>query len=382
MRKVRTTLVALSLLTVTAFGGMLAAGRDDEEGLYRALGNLAEVVHLIRTDYVDELNDEALSLSLDAGIVESVDRSAAVLPSAMAATYRELVVAPPAYGLVLGSRLGSAAVRQAIPGSPAAGASLQTWEVIERVDGVNTRGRPLWQLRLELRDKVAAGSEVALTVVDRRVDQRREVVLAPAAWTPAAGSVEDVDGTAVVRLDSLPAGAADQVRGLVPSDRPVVLDLRNLVWGLEEQAVAVADLFVSDGVLGGWSGRKAGSQTFAATAGSLPGRPPVVMIGPETEGVGEILAAALQRAGLTLVGGRTVGHAPHMQFIEERDLTLWLPVGNWLRADGEPINGNGVEPDEAVEVVPEDEDHDQAEAGDPVLDRALELAAQPLEPAA
>jgi carboxyl-terminal processing protease len=376
MRKARITLVALSLLTVTSFGGMLAAGRDNEEGLYRALGNLAEVVHLIRTEYVDELNDEALSLSLDAGIVESVDRWAAVLPSGMTETYRELVGAPPAFGLVLGSRLGSAAVRQAIPGSPAAAAALEPWEVIERVDGVNTRGRPLWQLRLELRDKQAAGSSVALTVVDRRVDQRREVVLEPAAWTPAAGSLEEINGAAVIRLDSLPAGAADQIRGLVPADRPVVLDLRNLVWGVEEQAIAVADLFVDEGVLGGWSGRRAGSQTFAATAGSLAARPPVVIIGPETEGVGEILAAALQRAGMPLVGGRTVGHAPHMQFVEEGDLTLWLPVGKWLRADGEPINGKGVEPDEAVEV---DDEH---EAGDPVLDRALELAAQPLEQAA
>ena len=376
MTKLRITLMTVSLLTVLGFGGMLAAGRDDEEGLYRALGNLAEVVHLIRTEYVDELNDEALSLSLDAGIVESVDRWAAVLPTGMAGTYRDLVATPPAYGLVLGARLGSAAVRQAIPGSPAAAAALEPWEVIERVDGVNTRGRPLWQLRLELRDKEAAGSSVALTVVDRRVDQRREVVLQPAPWSPVAGSLEEVDGTAVIRLESLPAGAADQLRELLPPDRAVVLDLRGLVWGFEEQAIAVADLFVDEGVLGGWSGRKAGSQTYAATAGVPLGRRPVVMIGPETEGVGEILASALQRAGMPLVGGRTMGHAPHMRFIEEGDLTLWLPVGKWLRADDTPINGNGVEPDEAVDVADEDE------AGDPVLDRALELAAEPLEQAA
>jgi len=376
MRKLRITLMTLSLLTVLTFGGMLAAGRDDSEGLYRALGNLAEVVHLIRTEYVDELNDEALSLSLDAGIVESVDRWAAVLPAGLADTYRELVGAPPAYGLVLGARLGSAAVRQAIPGSPAAAAALEAWEVIERVDGVNTRGRPLWQLRLELRDKEAAGSPVEMTVVDRRVDQRREVVLQPTPWAPAAGSLQVVDGTAVIRLDSLPAGAADRIRELLPAGGPVVLDLRNLVWGVEEHAIAVADLFVEEGTLGGWSGRKAGAQTFAATAGALADRTLVAIIGPETEGVGEILAAALQRTGTPLVGGRTVGHAPHMQFVEEGDLTLWLPVGKWQRADGEPINGNGVEPDEVVEVDGE------AEGGDPVLDRALELAAQPLEQAA
>jgi C-terminal processing protease CtpA/Prc len=53
-----------------------------------------------------------------------------------------------------------------------------------------------------------------------------------------------------------------------------------------------------------------------------------------------------------------------------------MPVGQWLRADEKPINGNGVEPDEAVEVVdPEAED-------DPVLARALELVSRELPKAA
>jgi C-terminal processing protease CtpA/Prc len=358
-----------SLLTVLGFGAMLAAGRDDTEGLYRALGNLAEVVHLIRTEYVDELNDEALSLSLDAGIVESVDRWAAVLPGELTETYRELVASPPAFGLVLGSRLGSAAVRQAIPGSPAADAALEVGEVIERVDGVNTRGRPLWQLRLGLREREVSSSPVTLTVVDRRVDERRQVTLEPRIWSPQAAAVDDMDGVAVVRVRCLPEGAAEQLAAEVPRDRPVVLDIRGLAWGIEDQAIAVADLFVGDGLLGGWTGRKAGSQTYAATAGALSGGPVVVLVGPETEGVGEILASALQRAGFQLVGGRTSGHAPHMRFIEDGEITLWLPVGKWQRADGTAINGNGVEPDEVVEPGAEED------GTDPALERALALAA-------
>lgn len=376
MTRFRVTLLVASLTTVLMFGGLLAAGRDDSEGLYRALGNLAEVVHLIRTEYVDELNDEALSLSLDAGIVESVDRWAAVLPADMTEPYRELVAVPPAYGLALGSRLGSAAVRQAVPGSPAAEAALETWEVIERVDGVNTRGRPLWQLRVELRDKELAGVPVTLTIVDRSVDQRREVVLQPEPWVPVTASVEEVDGVPIATIHSLPRNASQQIQALLPSGRTYLLDLRGLTWGIEEEAIAVADLFVDEGLLGGWSGRKAGAQTFAATATGLGAAPLAVLIGPDTEGVGEILAAALQRAGFHLIGGTTIGHAPHMRFIPSGDLTLWLPVGRWERADGTEINGNGVEPDEAIEPATDGEE------GDPVLERGLELAAQALREAA
>jgi C-terminal processing protease CtpA/Prc len=263
-------------------------------------------------------------------------------------------------------------------GSPAAAADLQSWEVIEQVDGVYTRGRPLWTLRVELRDKEAAGDSVTLTIIDRSVDERREVVLEPLEWAPTTATSEDVEGTTVLTVDSLPDGAADRIVELVPGDRPLVIDIRGLVWGHEREAIAVADLFVEEGPLAGWQGRKAGSQSYNATEGSLVTDRPVVLVGPDTEGVGEILAAALQRAGSRLVGSRTIGHAPHMRFIQEGEISLWLPVGTWMRSDDVTINGNGIEPEE---VVPEP-DGESDEASDPVLERALELVGEPLEQAA
>jgi C-terminal processing protease CtpA/Prc len=62
--------------------------------------------------------------------------------------------------------------------------------------------------------------------------------------------------------------------------------------------------------------------------------------------------------------------------ISDGDINLWMPVGQWLRADEQPISGDGIEPDEVVEEAPD------GEGGDPVLDRALELIDQPLEQAA
>lgn len=377
MNRTRAALMSGSLVTVLLFTGLLAAGRGESDGMYRALGNLAEVVHLIQSEYVEELNAEVLAMSLDSGIVESIDRSAAVLPAELTEVYRELVASPPAFGLVLGTRLGSAAVRQALAGSPAAASDLVSWEVIERVDGIYTRGRPLWQLRLELRQRETAGEPVTLTVLDRLVDERREVVLEPIPWSPITAIAEEVDGVMVLTIDSLPSGAADEIAGLVPGDLPVVIDVRSLVWGLELEAIAVADLFVDQGLLAGWTGRRAGSQTFEATEGSIVDAAPVVLVGPDTEGVGEIVAVALQRAGSRLVGTRTVGHAPHMQFISDGDISLWLPVGKWMRSDDVAINDNGIEPSEVVEE-PEPGDGEI----DPVLDRALELLSEPLEQAA
>lgn len=386
MFRFRFGFVVLSLVVVLLFAGVLTASRAVREDLFRALGNLAEVVHLVEAEYVEELDPAALAVALDAGIVESVDRWAAVLPSNRAETYRQIIAEPPPFGLGLAKRFSSAAVRHTLAGSPARLAGLEQWEVIELVDGVNTRGRPLWELRLELHDKLELGEAVELTIVDRHVDERRTVILEPTPWTPEPATVELVGGVQVVRLESLAEGAAGRIASMVDADGPVVIDLRSLIWGLESEAVAVADLFVSEGLLGQWRGRRAGEAAFEASADTtvLP-VPRAVVVGGDTEGVGEILAVAMQRAGVPAVGASaTIGHAPHMQFVHEADLTLWIPVGLWLRADAEPIADGGVEPDELVDVVPTGADGGDEDARDAVLDRALEIAAGDavLEPAA
>ena len=376
MKGVRTILLTTSLAVVMLFTGALMASRNSRDVLFRALGNLAEVVHLVENEYVDELNQEALSLSLDAGLVEPLDRSAAVLPVDQIGPYLEFVESPPPFGLGLTSRLGSAAVHYVLSGSPAEAAGLDAWEVIELVEGVNSRGRPLWQIRLELMERQNNGETVTLTVFDRQVDERREVVLEPTPWRPRAATSELRDDTTVIHVEGVPEDAVEAVAELIPPNGALILDIRDLRWGLESEVIALADSFVSDGVLGRWQGRRAGSREYAATAEVVSATLPVVLVGPETEGVGEILAAALQRAGATLVGQKTLGHAPYMSLVRDGDVAVWMPVGQWLKSDDEPIDGSGVEPDEAVEAA------DPDASGDPVLERALEILAGKVEKAA
>jgi C-terminal processing protease CtpA/Prc len=369
--------MSTSLVVVLLFGGLLMAGKADDEERFQALGNLAEVVHLVLTEYVDEVDQEGLALSLEAGLVESVDPWAAVLPPDSAAAYQEMYGAPPPFGLELSLRLGTTAVRHVCPGSPAEAAGLVAWEVIERLDGVNTRGRPLWQVRLELAERARAGEPVTLTVMDRVIDERREVVLEPTAWRAETLQVEDLDGgPRVVRVLGLPAGAAAEIERAVTGRDDVILDLRDLLWGLETEAIQTVDLFVGEGTLGAWQGRRAGEESFAAGPEVALPSPPIVLVGPDTEGVGEILASGLRRGSARLVGGVTMGHAPHMRMIRDGDLVLWLPVAHWLRWDDTPIHRTGLEPDEAVAAAAEDED------GDPVLERAVQMLSEVVDQAA
>lgn len=365
MKRFRIALLVTSVSMVLLFAGLLTAGLNSKESLFQALGNLAEVVHLVESEYVDELDADVLALSLDAGILESIDPWAAVVSDDQIEAYEQVFANPPAYGLGLSLRLGSAAVRFVFPGSPAADAGLESWEVIEKIDGVYTRGRPLWQMALDLADRESRGEIVTLTVMDRQVDQRRDVELVPREWIPVHATVETLDELRVLTIESLTGGSAAAIADLVQAGAPDIVDLRGLVWGLESQAVQVADLFISQGTIAAWKGREAGSEVIEATGGTELGVP-LVLISSETEGVGEVLASAFKRSGAELLGQPSLGHAPHMQIVRRGDLNLWIPVGRWLGPDDEPLRGAGLEPDEEI-PVPDDE-----EEGDPVLDRAIE----------
>lgn len=368
MRRARAVLLSASLAVVMLFAALVVTARQRNDDLYQALGVLAEVLHLVNAEYVESLETSSLELSLDGGLVQAIDPWAAVLPDGSVEAYTELLASPPPFGLGLAWRFSSAAVRYTLPGSPSADAGLETWEVIELVDGVNTRGRPLWQIRLELAEATRSGRSVRLTIVDRFVDERRDVVLEPRAWdlSPLTQTVEQ--GVPVLELHCLAEGAAAALEQAVPARGPWVLDLRSLSWGHEDEAIEVADLFAEAGQLAERSGQRVGEQVFEATPGTVCEQLPVVVINPNTEGVGEILAAALDRLEAPTVGRRTAGHAPHMRLIHDGDLHLWIPVAHWLRADGEVIHRKGVEPEHELESAA------ATDEGDPALDRAIELA--------
>ena len=375
MKRFRIALLVTSVCLLVFFAGLLTAGLTTKETLFQALGNLAEVVHLVEAEYVDELDHEVLATSLDAGILESVDPWAAVVTDDQVEAYEEVFSSPPPYGLGLSLRLGSAAVRDVFPGSPADEAGLLNWEVIEKIEGVYTRGRPLWQLALDLADREARGDSVNLTVIDREVDERREVALAPGDWDSIHATVDVTQEVRILTIESLTHGSAEVIAAMVEDGDPQILDLRGLVWGLEDEAIAVADLFIGEGTIAAWQGREAGNAIIEATVGGVS-LLPTVLINRETEGVGEILASALQRSGAVLLGQSTMGHAPHMQIVRRGDLNLWMPVGRWLGPDDEPLRGSGLEPDEEIEPAEEEDE------SDPVLERALELARPDLAEAA
>jgi carboxyl-terminal processing protease len=120
--------------------------------------------------------------------------------------------------------------------------------------------------------------------------------------------------------------------------------------GLVSTAVAIADLWLDEGVI--YVEQKAdGSEiTQSATAGMLVNAPLVVIVDGGSASAAEIVAGALQDHGRAkLVGEKTFGKGS-VQLIHELPDQSSLHVTNaqWLTPNRRPISGNGLEPDVPV----------------------------------
>lgn len=129
-----------------------------------------------------------------------------------------------------------------------------------------------------------------------------------------------------------------------------ILDLRGNRGGLVSTAVAIADMWLDEGVI--FIEQKAdGSEVVkSATDGVLTEAPLVVIVDAGSASAAEIVAGALQDNGrASLVGEKTYGKGS-VQLIHELPDASSLHVTNaqWLTPNRHPITGNGLQPEVVV----------------------------------
>lgn len=242
-------------------------------------------------------------------------------------------------GATITSRDGLPQIISPMPGSPALRAGLRPGDRILEVDGQPTRGLSL-DANIE-RVMGEPGTTVTLTVervVSPSPDEPpqclkvaivREAVSSPVVsgvrWDAArAGFDYLLDAArriAYVRLDQFTPTAADEVRGALMAARReagaqglggVVLDVRDNPGGMLDEAIRIAGLFVSDGVLVTTRAREGSGiagEVHEAPGGAPFTREPVVVLANEgSASASEIVAGAMQDRGRAIVvGTRTFG---------------------------------------------------------------------------
>jgi carboxyl-terminal processing protease len=369
-------LVSTVLVGYIAVGSVL--GRVLGDSTYGQLAVFNEVVRIVLEAYVEPVNLDRAMAGARLGLTDALDGESAYLDEEEFRAYQQGARGDADIGVLLARRPPFLIVASVRPGSPGEKAGMKAGDIVKTIDGRHTR--PLATVTGQRMLRGAPGSVAKLTLlrigadpIDVSVTRER---LAP---LPPQGRMLP-DGTGYLKVPELPARAGEAVRSEVESlrrsgARRLVLDLRGDGQGVPEEGVKVAEVFLKGGLVTKLVGRKSGEQAFTADASrSAWEHPLAVLVDNGTAGAAEIAAAALLDSGrASLVGEHTAGRAAVQKAIPLPEGGLVLTVAKYVSPKGTAIHGKGIEPSVTVAAEESDEEGSGAPAGDPALDKALEL---------
>jgi carboxyl-terminal processing protease len=366
------------------------------EDTYRHIGVFAEVLSKIKSDYVEEPDMKNVTQGALNGLLESIDPYASYLSPDQYKQFQKSKAEQKGWtGLVLAKRFGYIAIVSALQGSPAEKAGLSTGDMIETIQGVNTRDMPLAYAEMMLRGE--PGTSIELGVLRFRSPEPTKLALvrAPIAW-PGVTSKMLPDGIGYIQVPTLEgprlAETATAIRNLESQGaKKLILDLRNAATGDPEQGIALANLFVSQGRLGYTQGQRFPRQEYNADpAKAVTKLPLTVTINRGTAGAAEIAATALLENGRAeLVGERTYGDAAiRKPIVMDDGAAVILSVAKFYNAGEKALQDVAVTPtvpvagndpaeinddDEATPATPKKEEK-PATGEDPILKKAIDIA--------
>jgi carboxyl-terminal processing protease len=134
----------------------------------------------------------------------------------------------------------------------------------------------------------------------------------------------------------------------------LIVDLRDNPGGLLDEAVRVADAWLSGGVIVSTEGRnRPPDLEVAHPKGTEPSYPLVVLVNGGTASAAEILAGALQdHKRAMLIGTQTYGKGSVQTVIELEDHSaLKLTIAHYFTPQHRSIQGTGITPDVVVPLI-------------------------------
>lgn len=265
-------------------------------------------------------------------------------------------------GIVIGIKEGQLTVISPIEGTPAWNAGIQAKDKIVQIGEESTINMDLTEAVELLRGD--PGTDVTVTV-------EREGRPAPfnVALKRAIINIESVQSQAIniedrtigyIKIKNFQTDTdkefTKQLNKLKESKNfsGLIIDLRNNPGGLLDQSVAIADKFISDGIIVSTigAGNKFLDQEAAKEEGTEPPYPVVVLVNEGSASASEIVSGTLQNFKRALViGSQTFGKGSVQTINPMPDgSALKLTIAEYLTAGKNSIQTVGVIPD--VKMVP------------------------------
>ncbi len=365
-RSLKIAVLSISVTVVLfALWGGLGARASTNDGAYRQLGVYSEVLAHVRTDYVEDADIPRVTDGALHGLLESLDANSSYLNPAQYKDYKEHKSdGKGTIGAVISKRYGYAAVISTIPGGPADKAGVETADIIEAIEGRSTREMSLAEVYTLLSGQ--PGSNVNIAVVrTRKVEPQKITITRSIVTIPPVTDKMLEGGIGYIKVSALTRGKTQEIAAKIKElekggATKLILDLRNVAMGEQDEGIATANLFLNHGIITYLQGQKHPRETFNAdptkAITNLPTLPLAVLVNRGTAGPAEIVAAAvLENARGDVVGDKTFGVGSVQNLINLPDgSALILSVAKYYSPNGKAIQDTAVTPN--VLVADQDDD--------------------------
>ncbi len=371
---------------LTFLAGLIVAGAapiltgnvsHSMESRYDDLSLFTSVLTLVRGNYVEQIDDSDLIRGAVRGMLRELDPHSTFLD---VEAYQEMQVDTKGEFHGLGIEItkqkdGFIEVISPIEGTPADRAGIMARDLIVKIcpteapedwedDCRSTKNMTLFEAVSLMRGK--RGTEITIKIY-------REGFSEPKPFTVVRDVVKIVSvsgkllepGYGYVRVRAFQVSSVEEFESALAeihaeAGEPLeglVLDLRDNPGGLLDQAVRIADLWLSEGLIVYTKGRRENQrQDFLAhEEGTEPDYPIVVLVNGGSASASEIVAGALQDQRRALIVGQDTFGKGSVQtvFPLEGDHGLRLTTALYYTPSGRSIQEVGISPDIVVARVAE-----------------------------
>ncbi|WP_227511711.1 S41 family peptidase [Psychrobacter sp. ENNN9_III] len=320
------------------------------------LKTFVAVVDLVRRQYIDPVNDEALFDNAMSGMLTKLDSHAEFLNAEAYENLRAFTegdVGDVGLKAVYKPDEGYWVVTDIVDESPADKKGITIGDYIHQIGEFKIDGDRQSDDVEQLLNGIA-GTQVDVTV--SKAGRRKRVITLQRNNTHRQNiETRLVDGIAVIKLPAFQNNTREKIlQSLTSLDAPVtgvLLDLRDNPGGVLTSAVKVASLFMSDTDVVQVKSRQSKLRTLSTQDTALLKPLPVVVLQNRySASAAEVLASSLQtQQRATIVGEVSYGKGSVQSVIPLNDeQAVKLTVAHYLTAAGKKIDKIGVQPDIAL----------------------------------
>ncbi len=344
------------------------------------LQQLAAVFGMVKSDYVEPVDEKKLITDAISGMVASLDPHSQYFDKKSFKEFREGTSGRfVGVGIEITQEDGLVKVVSPIEGSPAYRAGLKTNDLITKIDDTAVKGLPLNEAVKRMRGE--PNTKVVLTIFRKEENRSFPVTITREEIRTLSVRGKVIEpGYAWIRLSQFQERSVDDFARKVeeiykqePNLKGLVLDLRNDPGGLLDAAVAVSAAFLPENVtVVSTNGQLAESKfTYKASPefyqrrgspdplkrlpAALKNVPLVVLVNEGSASASEIVAGALQdyKRGI-IMGNQTFGKGS-VQTVRPLgpDTGLKITTARYYTPSGKSIQAKGIVPDVMVDETEE-----------------------------